>query len=92
VTALDGNRPAFAVLDLAPGERIDAIVEMSHFGVWVLGKTGDAQRTAGADIVVEYAETRNLALPFRPSDGQRPAHDRIDNVPQQVSCLRHERQ
>jgi FtsP/CotA-like multicopper oxidase with cupredoxin domain len=65
VTALDGNSVPHArsvpVLDLAPGERIDAIVEMSHPGVWVLGETDDAQRAAGAGIVVEYAGAKGPA-------------------------------
>lgn len=59
VTALDGNavpRPAPArVLELAPGERVDAVVEMNAPGVWILGEVRDAQRTAGMGIVVEYA-------------------------------------
>ena len=31
------------VPDLAPGERIDALVEMSHPGVWILSEPDDAQ-------------------------------------------------
>ncbi|HEY1495867.1 MAG TPA: multicopper oxidase family protein [Candidatus Solibacter sp.] len=59
VTALDGNPvakvQAVPVLDLSPGERVDAIVEMTRPGVWILGETDDAQRAAGAGIVIEYA-------------------------------------
>jgi FtsP/CotA-like multicopper oxidase with cupredoxin domain len=59
VVALDGNavpKPAAVpMLDLAPGERVDALVEMKHPGKWVLGEVNDKQRTAGAGIVVEYA-------------------------------------
>ncbi len=59
VVALDGNavpKPAPApVLDLAPGERVDAIVEMKSPGVWTFGEVEDAQRAAGAGIVLEYA-------------------------------------
>jgi len=59
VIALDGNpvpRPTpVRVLDLAPGERVDAIVEMNNPGVWVLGDASDDQRAAGLGIVVEYA-------------------------------------
>jgi FtsP/CotA-like multicopper oxidase with cupredoxin domain len=65
VTALDGNpvphSRSVPVLDLAPGERIDAIVEMSHPGVWILGEIDDAQRAAGAGIVVEYAGAKGPA-------------------------------
>jgi len=59
VVALDGNpvptvRQA-PVLDLSPGERVDAIVEMTNPGVWILGEVDDAQRAAGAGTVIEYA-------------------------------------
>jgi FtsP/CotA-like multicopper oxidase with cupredoxin domain len=62
VIALDGNpvpnpHPV-PVLDLAPGERIDAIVEMKTPGVWVLGEEDNRQRNSGAGIVVEYAGSR----------------------------------
>jgi FtsP/CotA-like multicopper oxidase with cupredoxin domain len=58
VIATDGNttpapRPS-AILQLAPGERIDAIVAMNEPGVWILGETDQRQRSAGAGIVVEY--------------------------------------
>jgi FtsP/CotA-like multicopper oxidase with cupredoxin domain len=59
VVALDGNAvpnpQSVPVLDLAPGERVDAIVEMKAPGVWILGEPDDRQRLAGAGIVVEYA-------------------------------------
>jgi len=59
VVALDGNRvpspKAVSVVDIAPGERVDAIVEMNRPGVWVLGELLDGQRSAGLGIVVEYA-------------------------------------
>ena len=60
VVALDGNeiaRPvSVPVLELAPGERIDAIVEMKNPGIWILGEEDDRQRHGGAGIVVEYAD------------------------------------
>ena len=60
VTALDGNavpKPArVPVLDLGPGERVDAMVEMNQPGVWMLGELRNDQRTAGLGIVVEYAD------------------------------------
>ena len=59
VVALDGNpvpRPSLVpVVEVSPGERVDAIVEMSVPGVWWLGETRDAQRNAGMAIAVEYA-------------------------------------
>ena len=59
VIALDGNAvpsPALVpAIDIAPGERVDTIVEMRNPGVWMLGEVRDAQRNAGMGIVVEYA-------------------------------------
>lgn len=59
VVALDGNDvPAPAevpVIDVSPGERVDAIVEMTTPGVWWLGEVRAAQRDAGMAIAVEYA-------------------------------------
>jgi FtsP/CotA-like multicopper oxidase with cupredoxin domain len=59
VMALDGNPvPAprsIPILELAPAERIDAVVEMSHSGCWILGSTDDQRRSAGMGIVIEYA-------------------------------------
>lgn len=60
VTALDGNavpNPApVPVLDLGPGERVDAVVEMTRPGVWILGEVRAAQREAGMGIAIEYAD------------------------------------
>jgi len=59
VVALDGNAvPAPAevpVLWLGTAERISAIVEMNHPGVWILGDLADDDRGHGVGIVVEYA-------------------------------------
>jgi FtsP/CotA-like multicopper oxidase with cupredoxin domain len=59
VIALDGNRVATSaavpVLELGPGERVDAIVEMQHPGVWIFGGPKAAQRAQGLGMVVEYA-------------------------------------
>ncbi len=59
VVALDGNpgpHPAeVPVLWLGTAERVSAIVEMNHPGVWVLGDTADSDRDGGMGIVVEYA-------------------------------------
>jgi FtsP/CotA-like multicopper oxidase with cupredoxin domain len=59
VIALDGNpvptSTIVPVVDVAPGERVDAIVTMNRPGVWVLGGVKTASRDAGLGIVVEYA-------------------------------------
>ncbi|HUL16304.1 MAG TPA: multicopper oxidase domain-containing protein [Terriglobales bacterium] len=59
VIALDGNpvpNPAkVPVLWLGTAERISAIVEMNHPGVWILGDLADDDRHHGMGIVIEYA-------------------------------------
>ena len=59
VIALDGNpvpNPASVpVLWLGTAERVSAIVEMNHPGVWIMGDTADDDRRHGMGIVVEYA-------------------------------------
>src|SRR5580692_11807187 len=59
VVALDGNSvptPAeVPVLWLGTAERICAVVEMNHPGVWVMGDLADDDRGHGMGIVVEYA-------------------------------------
>ena len=59
VVALDGNpvpSPAdVPVLWLGNAERVSAIVEMKHPGVWVMGDLADDDRGHGMGIVVEYA-------------------------------------
>jgi len=58
VVALDGNPVPtprdVPVLWIGTGERVSAIVEMTHPGVWILGDVGD-DRQNGMGIVVEYA-------------------------------------
>ena len=58
VLALDGNPVpspgSTEVIELGPGERVDAYVEMNHPGVWILGSTNDMIRNAGLGIVIEY--------------------------------------
>jgi len=59
VAALDGNAvenpTKVPVLWLGTAERISAIVEMKHPGVWILGDLADDDRRHGMGIVVEYA-------------------------------------
>ena len=62
VVALDGNpvpRPQMVdVLELGTAERIDAVVEMNHPGVWILGTPKDDDRMNGMGVVVEYANRK----------------------------------
>lgn len=59
VVSLDGNpvpTPAeVPVLWLGTAERVSAIVEMNHPGIWVMGDLSDDDREHGMGIVVEYA-------------------------------------
>ena len=65
VIALDGNAvpvpSRVPILDLGPGERVDAIVEMNQPGVWILGSVRTEHRLAGNGIVVEYADQQGPA-------------------------------
>ena len=90
VIALDGN-PVVAPqmvdsLPLAPGERVDAVVEMNNPGVWIFGGTSATDRAAGMGVVVEYAgatgDPQWLVPPNTPFDytafgatGDAPAPD-----------------
>lgn len=60
VIALDGNLvptpQSVDLIEIAPGERVDAIVEMNLPGVWILGELRDAARQSGMGVVVEYAD------------------------------------
>ncbi len=59
VIALDGNQvpqpQVVPMLRLAPAERVTALVEMNHPGVWVMGEVRKHIMAAGMGIVVEYA-------------------------------------
>jgi FtsP/CotA-like multicopper oxidase with cupredoxin domain len=65
VIALDGNpvpTPAEVdVLSLAMGERIQAMVEMNSPGNWNLGSLNDAERAAGLQVRVAYANENGPA-------------------------------
>jgi FtsP/CotA-like multicopper oxidase with cupredoxin domain len=71
VIALDGNpvpNPAHVpVLWLGTAERISAIVEMNHPGVWIMGDLADDDRRHGMGIVVEYANRSGKARWTAPS-------------------------
>jgi FtsP/CotA-like multicopper oxidase with cupredoxin domain len=70
VVALDGNpvpTPAnVPVLWLGTAERISAIVEMTHPGVWTMGDVSDDDRRHGMGVVVEYAGRKGAAQWVRP--------------------------
>ena len=72
VIALDGNAvPAprqVPIVDLGPGERVDAIVEMNRPGTWVLGEVRNEQRAAGMGIAVEYAGAQGPAVWLPPAN------------------------
>ncbi|MGB9119630.1 MAG: multicopper oxidase domain-containing protein [Candidatus Angelobacter sp.] len=59
VVALDGNpvpNPATVpFLWLGTAERVSAIVEMNHPGVWIMGDTSNDDRRHGMGVIVEYA-------------------------------------
>ena len=71
VTALDGNAvpqpQAVDVLQLGPGERVDAVVEMNHPGIWIFGCTKDLDRNNGLGVVVEYAGKIGFPCWFAPT-------------------------
>jgi FtsP/CotA-like multicopper oxidase with cupredoxin domain len=58
VVAMDGNpipKPVTVPgLWLGTAERVSAIVEMNHPGVWIMGDTANDDRQHGMGIVVEY--------------------------------------
>ena len=74
VVALDGNpvpNPALVpVLWLGTAERVSAIVEMKHPGIWIMGDTSDDDRRHGMGIVVEYAHSTGKPQWIAPS----PSH------------------
>ena len=104
VVALDGNpvpTPAdVPVLWLGTAERISAIVEMNHPGIWVMGDLADDDRRHGMGIVVEYAgpegqaamdQAQALSLglhAFRQAQARagRPRRDHRDDDRQAQRC------
>jgi FtsP/CotA-like multicopper oxidase with cupredoxin domain len=95
VVALDGNPvpspTKVAVLWLGTAERISAIVEMRHPGVWILGDTADDDRRHGMGIVIEYAGSKgkgqwiapaashwNYALFAKPGATAKPPDETFD--------------
>jgi FtsP/CotA-like multicopper oxidase with cupredoxin domain len=72
IVATDGNPLPKPVrvpgLWLGTAERVSAVVEMNHPGVWVMGDLADDDRHNGMGIVVEYAgyKGNGLWLPPKP--------------------------
>jgi FtsP/CotA-like multicopper oxidase with cupredoxin domain len=70
IVALDGNpvpTPAdVPVLWLGTAERVSALVEMKHPGIWVMGDLADDDRKHGMGIVVEYAGRKGKPLWTKP--------------------------
>lgn len=71
VVALDGNvvpNPvSVPVLWIGTAERVSAIVEMNHPGVWILGDLDDDDRKHGMGIVVEYAGQKGKGEWLKPA-------------------------
>ena len=65
VVALDGNPvpnpTTVPALWIGTAERVSAIVEMKHPGVWILGDLADDDRQHGMGIIVEYAGAKSKA-------------------------------
>ncbi len=65
VIAMDGNLLTKPVrvpgLWLGTAERVSAIVEMHHPGVWIMGDLADDDRHHGMGIIVEYAGYKGKA-------------------------------
>ncbi len=70
IVAMDGNILPKPVrvrgLWLGTAERISAIVEMNHPGVWVMGDLSDDDRKHGMGIVIEYADYKAKPLWIAP--------------------------
>jgi FtsP/CotA-like multicopper oxidase with cupredoxin domain len=75
VVALDGNSvpnpTRVPVLWLGTAERVSAIVEMNHPGVWVMGDLDNDDRRHGMGIVVEYAGALGKPLWLAPPPQHR---------------------
>ncbi len=74
VLALDGNPVPLPkevpMLWLGTAERISAMVDMNHPGVWIMGDSDDDDRRRGMGVVLEYAGHEGKAQWLKP----RPFH------------------
>jgi FtsP/CotA-like multicopper oxidase with cupredoxin domain len=71
VVALEGNAvstPAeVPVLWLGTAERISAMVEMKHRGVWIMGDLADDDRSHGMGLSLSTRDTKESRSGYRPS-------------------------
>jgi FtsP/CotA-like multicopper oxidase with cupredoxin domain len=93
VVALDGNpvpTPAeVPVLWIGTAERVSAIVQMKHPGIWVLGDLAADDRRRGMGIVVEYGGRKGKPQwmkprPFRWDYTRFASADRVVPSPDEV--------
>jgi FtsP/CotA-like multicopper oxidase with cupredoxin domain len=74
IVSMDGNPVPTAkrvpVLWIGTAERISAIVEMNHPGVWIMGDMADDDRNHGMGIVVEYAHRAGKPVWLPPPHGK----------------------
>jgi FtsP/CotA-like multicopper oxidase with cupredoxin domain len=77
------------MLRLAPAERVSAMVEMNHPGVWVMGEVRKHIMAAGMGMVVEYAgstgkpqwnQPNHLSWDYLPFAAAGPAPPQPSNV------------
>jgi FtsP/CotA-like multicopper oxidase with cupredoxin domain len=72
VLALDGNPvptpQSVPMLQLAPAERVSALVELNNPGVWILGEVRKHIQFAGMGIVLEYAGFNNKPVWNQPEE------------------------
>jgi len=71
IIALDGNpvpvQGIVQTIDLGVAERVDAIVEMSNPGVWMLGAVNNHERASGLALPIEYVGHTGAPRWFPPS-------------------------
>jgi FtsP/CotA-like multicopper oxidase with cupredoxin domain len=72
ILALDGNPvptpQSVSMLQLAPAERVSALVELNNPGVWILGEVRKHIQFAGMGIVLEYANSSNKPVWNQPEE------------------------
>jgi FtsP/CotA-like multicopper oxidase with cupredoxin domain len=56
------------MLQLAPAERVSAIVELNNPGTWILGEVRKHIQAAGMGIVLEYANSSNKPVWNQPEE------------------------
>ena len=72
------------MLWLGTAERISAIVEMNHPGIWIMGDLADDDRKHGMGIVVEYAGQKGKPVwipPTHPTGTTRGSPSQARHAP-----------